>query len=324
MTPALAALLLTVAVGAAPFDIQGHRGARGLAPENTLAGFRRALEVGVTTLEMDACVTRDGAVVLSHDPLLNPALTRDARGGWVTSRPAIRSLLLAELEAFDVGRLRHGSDYAARFPTQQAEDGERVPTLAAVLELASAAPRVRFNVETKIDSRFPERAPGAEAFTENVIHVLRSAGVIGRSTLQSFDWRTLRHAQTVAPGLELSCLTSETPAHNNVRVGQPGSEHLAWIDSAGTGGSVPRLVNAAGCAVWSPRASDVTEDRLNEAHTLGLRVVPWTVNDEAEMKRLVELGVDGLISDYPDRLRLVLRALSRPLPDPVRLDEPPS
>ncbi len=319
MTGAFAALGLIVAAGNPPFDLQGHRGARGLAPENAIAGFRRALEVGVTTLEMDAAVTRDGVVVLSHDPLLSGDLARDAAGRWITTRPAIRSLDLAELHAYDVGRLRPGSDATAHFPEQRAVDGERIPTLAAVLELASAAPRMRFNVETKIDPRHPDRSPGPEEFAEAVIAVLEASRVIERSRLQSFDWRTLRHAKRLAPRLELSCLTVEGPGENNIENRRQGAPlHLAGLDVDEYGGSVPRLVEAAGCGVWSPRLSDLTPSRLAEAHDLGLRVVPWTVNDDTEMRQLIELGVDGLISDYPDRLRGVLVSLGMPLPAPVR------
>jgi len=311
-----------VASGHAAFDLQGHRGARGLAPENTMAGFRKALEVGVTTLEMDAAVTRDGVVVLSHDPLLNRDLTRDRAGEWITSRAAIHSLSFAELAAYDVGRLRPGSSYAARFPRQLSVDGERIPALAAVLELASIAPRMRFNVETKIDLRHPERTPAAEELAEAVIAVLETAGVIERSSLQSFDWRTLRHARRVAPQLDLVCLTVEGPNEDNVQVGQPGApRHLAGLDVDDFDGSVPRLAEAAGCAAWSPHFRDVTQPRLGEAHELGLRVIPWTVNDEEEMRRLVELGVDGLISDYPDRLRGVLAGSGVSRPDPVRFEK---
>ncbi len=321
MTLALAALGLIVTAGDAWFDLQGHRGARGLAPENTIAGFRQALEVGVTTLEMDASVTRDGVVVLSHDPLLNGDLTRDAKGEWLSVRPPIYSLDLAELHGYDVGRLRPGSHYAARFRDQRAVDGERIPTLAAVLELASIAPRMRFNVETKIDHRYPDRTPGPEEFAEAVIAVLQTAGVIDRSLLQSFDWRTLRHAKRVAPQLELSCLTVEAAEGSNVQIGQPGTPlHLSELDVDHFDGSVPRLVEAAGCAVWSPDFRDVTPSRLTEAHELGLRVIPWTVNHAEDVRRLVELGVDGLISDYPDRLRGVLANQNVPLPDSFRFE----
>src|SRR6187455_2223883 len=119
---ALAAFAATA--GAAPeFDLQGHRGTRGNAPENTIAAFEKALAIGVSTLEMDAAITADGVVVVSHDPALNPALTREAGGQWLKGRgPLIRSLSHAQLQAYDVGRIDPASDYAKQFPTQQAKD----------------------------------------------------------------------------------------------------------------------------------------------------------------------------------------------------------
>src|SRR4051812_45929932 len=112
-TMAAAAVLAVTAAPPGPFDLQGHRGARGLAPENTLAGFERALAIGVTTLELDTAVTRDGVVVVSHDSLLNPDLTRDAAGGWIAAPgQSLHSLTLAELRRYDVGRLRPATAYA--------------------------------------------------------------------------------------------------------------------------------------------------------------------------------------------------------------------
>src|SRR6266536_5840187 len=166
--PATAAAIvfaLTAATGSAlatvpaSFDLQGHRGTRGLAPENTLAAFARALSLGVTTLELDTGVTRDGVVVVSHDSQLNPDLTRDVAGRWIDAPgPVISQLTLAELRRYDVGRLRPGTPYAARFGTQQPADGQRIPTLAEVFALARKAKnaRVRFNVETKMEPRHPE------------------------------------------------------------------------------------------------------------------------------------------------------------------------
>ena len=135
---ALAAFAATA--GAAPeFDLQGHRGTRGNAPENTIAAFEKALAIGVSTLEMDAAITADGVVVVSHDPALNPAIARDASGQWLKGRgPLIKSLTHAQLQAYDVGRLDPASSYAKQYPTQQAKDGERLPTLAAVFALDQA------------------------------------------------------------------------------------------------------------------------------------------------------------------------------------------
>lgn len=317
---ALAALLLAAPI--APergFDLQGHRGARGLAPENTLAGFRRALELGVTTLELDVVMSRDGVPVVSHDLRLSPQLARDAGGEWVGEPgPALLHLTLDEIRSFDVGRSRPGGPNASAFPGQVPADGERVPTLAEVLALAPAP--VRFNVETKRDA--PELAPAPRAFAEAVVAELRRAGVAERASLQSFDWRTLSHAARIAPEIERVCLTTLEPDGGNLEPGRPGAPAvLGGLDLDDFAGSVPRLVGAAGCAVWSPRHADFDRASAGEARALGLRVVPWTVNDPARMHVLIELGVDGIITDYPDRLRDVLEERGMTLPPPVA---PPS
>ncbi|HUG54386.1 MAG TPA: glycerophosphodiester phosphodiesterase [Vicinamibacteria bacterium] len=325
-----AGALVLAALSAAPaapprdFDLQGHRGARGLAPENTLAAFARALSIGVTTLELDTALTRDGHVVVSHDPTLNPDLTRDAEGRWLGGPgPAIFSLPLAEVQRYDVGRLRPGTAYATRFASAAPADGQRIPKLADVFALARRAnnPTVRFNVETKIDPRHPGLTPTPEAFADAVIAAVRGEGMASRTTVQSFDWRTLRHVRKVAPEIRTVCLTVQNPGDDNVQTGQPGpSPLLGGLDVDDFGGSVPRLVQAAGCAVWSPHARSVTPALVAEARGLGLKVVPWTVNETGDMEALIAAGVDGIITDYPDRLRTVAlrRGLAVPAPTPVQ------
>jgi len=141
-----------------------------------------------------------------------------------------------------------------------------------------------------------------------------------RTTLQSFDWRTLRYAQKVAPEIKTVCLTVQQPGDDNIQAGKPGpSPLLAGLHVDDFGGSVPRLVKAAGCAVWSPNARDLTAATLTEAHKEGLKVIVWTVNEESEMNALAESGVDGIISDYPDRLRKVLARRGVTLPAPSRV-----
>jgi glycerophosphoryl diester phosphodiesterase len=330
---AITAFLLTLAAAlaaAAPpspapatFDLQGHRGARGLAPENTMAAFRRALALGVTTLELDTGVTRDGVVVVGHDERLNPDFTRDAAGKWIDPPgPAVFSMTRAELLSYDVGRLKPGTPYAARFPEQQPADGQRMPTLAEVFALAPTLRNttVRFNVETKLDARHPELTAAPEAFADAVIAVVRAANMTDRTTLQSFDWRTLRYAQKVAPEIQTVCLTVQQPGDDNIQAGKPGpSPLLAGLDVDDYGGSVPRLVKAAGCAIWSPNARDLTAQRLTEAHKEGLKVIVWTVNEESEMNALAASGVEGIITDYPDRLRMVLARRGVALPAPSKL-----
>jgi glycerophosphoryl diester phosphodiesterase len=303
------------------FDLQGHRGARGLSPENTLPAFARALGLGVTTLELDAAVTRDGVVVVSHDPRLNPDLARDPDGEWI-ARPgiAIFSLTAADLARYDVGRLRPGSAYAALYPEQVPVDGTRIPTLREVFALARKAGNtgVRFNVETKIRPDRPHETLGPEAFADAVVAVVREAGVEARTTIQSFDWRTLRHVGKRHPDLVTVYLTE--PGTEQMAAGPGGpSEWLAGFDPAAFAGSVPRLVHAAGGRVWSPQYRELRAATLAEAHRLGLRVIPWTVNRPADMGALIALGVDGLITDRPDlaRQEMAARGLTLPAPTPV-------
>jgi glycerophosphoryl diester phosphodiesterase len=309
----LAPLLL-----AAAFDLEGHRGARGLAPENTLVAFARALGLGVTTLEMDLAVTRDGVVVVSHDPALNPDITRGPDGRWLESpTPRILELTRADLRRYDVGRLRPGSAYATQYPDQVPADGTRIPVLREVYDLARRAgnDEVRFNVETKIDPGQPELTPPPAAFVKAVVDVVRGAKAAGRTMIQSFDWRTLRLVREAAPEIETVCLTTDELGGRQLARGQPGaSPWLGGLDADDHGGSAPRLAAAAKCRVWSPRFRDLSAESLAEAHRLGLRVVPWTANEPGDMKALIELGVDGIISDRPDRLREVMRQKGLPLP----------
>jgi glycerophosphoryl diester phosphodiesterase len=323
---ALAAWLLAAGAAGAPlalarsagaFDLQGPRGARGLAPENTLAGFRKALEIGVTTLELDLAMTRDGVLVVSHDPVLNPDVVRGPDGGWLAAPgPAIHTLPLAELRRYDVGRLDPRSRYAQQFPQQAAVDGERVPTLAEVVALARASGRsVRLNAETKVRPDRPADAPPPEVFAKAVVDFWRAERLEAVAAVQSFDWRTLAEIRRLAPEIRTVCLTIQQPSFDNVQRGRPGaSPWTAGLDVDDVGGSVPRLVARAGCAVWSPFFRELGPEGVREAGALGLFVIPWAVNEPADMARLIDAGVHGIITDYPDRLRRVMADKKLPLP----------
>jgi glycerophosphoryl diester phosphodiesterase len=321
---AACAFALASACSITHFDLQGHRGARGLRPENTLAGFTHALAIGVTTLELDCGVTKDGVVVVSHDRLLNPDHTRNAGGRFLEAPgPLLRELTFAELKQYDVGRIRPGSDYTRQFPEQQPVDGERIPRLAEVYALVQRSGNrdVRFNVETKIDPTQPDTTVTPEAFVAALIDVIRAAGMESRTTIQSFDWRTLVLARKLAPGIELVALTDQQPDEDTIEIGKPGASiWLGGLDVDDYAGSVPKLVRALGAKVWSPHARDLSPSIVAEAHELGLSVVPWTVNNPKDMERAIALGVDGLITDRPDLLRLVLqsRAISVPTPTPMQ------
>jgi glycerophosphoryl diester phosphodiesterase len=308
-------LALAFSAGACAFDLQAHRGGRGLMPENTLPAFENALALGVDTLELDIGVTADDVVVISHDPYLNPLITRDAGGQWLPGGkgPLIRSLTLAQLQSYQLGRIQPGTPYAATFATQQPGD-TRMPTLVALFERVKAlgANDVRFNIETKVDPNRPDDTIDPEAMTRALLHVVRDAGMASRVAIQSFDWRTLQLAQRLEPSIPTVYLTIQTSNNDNVRDG-------AWTAGyrIADHGSVPKMVKAAGGAAWSPNGGALTEAQVKEAQALGLKVLPWTINAPADLDRFIGWGVDGLITDYPDRLREVLRQRNMPVPRPV-------
>ena len=280
-------------------ELHGHRGARGLWPENTLAGFRGAIALGVDAIEMDVAVTADDVVVVSHDPALNPDITRGPDGVFLSATgPLIRHLREKDLAKYDVGRLRPGTAYAARYPAQQPQDGARIPTLAEVLALDPAA---GLSIELKTSPDHPDWTVPPEAMADLVLDELERAGALPRTRLISFDWRTLRAAHRRCPAMKLTFLTeADTVA----------AAPLWWGGSspADFGGSVPRAIAAeAGAAkAWGPFHGDLTEASVAEAHALGLQVMPWTVNEAADMARLLGWGVDGLTTDRPDRARAAL------------------
>jgi glycerophosphoryl diester phosphodiesterase len=269
-------------------DIQGHRGARALFPENTLEGFLAAASLGVAAFELDVAMTADDVVVVSHDPALNPDITRDASGAWLSRRgPTIRSMTKLELGAYDVGRIRFGSRTSLLFPDQTPYDGARIPALADVL---AALPDARFTIEVKTDPAHPDWTASPQVLADATLAVVDNAGATARIIVEAFDWRVQRHVRRTRPDIKLAWLTrAET-----VR------DAALWWDGTPSGGSVPARVAAEGGPIWAPDHTGLTEPLIREAQTLGLFVLPWTVNRPADMRRLIGWGVDGLISDRPD------------------------
>jgi glycerophosphoryl diester phosphodiesterase len=301
-----------------PFDLEAHRGGRALRPENTLPSFANALSMGVDTLELDMGVTKDGVVIVSHERGLNPDLARRADGRYIDSGIPYVKLTLAEVKSYDVGQIRPGTAYAARFPEQLSIPGTRIPTLAEVFELVrrSGDRHARLNIETKIDPTHPHESLDPQGFVSAVLGVLRREHFTDRVMIESFDWRTLLLVQKQAPEIPTVYLTQQQQPEENIYLDK-GSPWTAGFDPVKYGGSVPRAVRAAGGKVWSPLYEDVTASSIAEAHGLGLPVIVWTVNDPNDMSRLIDMGVDGIISDRPDLLRTVAGRRGIPLPHPA-------
>src|SRR4051812_33338160 len=196
MRAALVALICCcVSTSGWAFDLQGHRGARGLAPENTLPAFAQALTLGVDTLEFDVGVTQDGVVVISHNRVLDPNITKGPDGAWLTAPgPALRTLTSAELRRYDVGAINPQTEYARQFPEQKVVAGARIPTLAELAALVRRAGNdtVRFNIETKLSPTASGDTLDPESFAVALVVAVREHGLARRTTIQSFDWRTLK------------------------------------------------------------------------------------------------------------------------------------
>ena len=285
-------------------ELHGHRGARGLFPENTLHGFASTLAIGVDAIELDVTLTADDVVVVTHDARLNRDLTRTSANGWLDAvGPVVHSLRANELGLYDVGRLRPGSAYAALFPDQVPHDGAGIPTLAEVLQLD---PVVSVTIELKSNPLQPDLTADGASLADAAIAVVDACGAASRVTVESFDWRGPRRVRHRRADVSVAWLTRSA-------IQQDARAWWAGPHPSDFGGSVPRAVASEGGPRWAPEHVDITPDTVAEAHELGLSVVPWTVNDPADMSRLIEWGVDGLVTDRPDLARKVLSRMGYPL-----------
>jgi glycerophosphoryl diester phosphodiesterase len=292
------------------FDIIGHRGAAGLVPENTLAAFKMACEIGVDAVELDVLLTADDKIVVHHDYNLNPEIARTADGEWLNRPgPVIKDLTLANLKTYDVGRLKPGTRYSRRYPEQQPVDGERIPTLGEVISLLKGKcdPVTQLWAEIKTNPEKPDLTPAPETVADAVIQLLHLQKFAERVRILSFDWRALVHIQKLEPKIPTIYLSLEGKSLNNIKAGRPGaSPWMAGLDIDDFSGSIPQAVKAAGGRYWAPHYKHLTQGLLNEAHALGIQVFVWTPDKRSDMLRLMEMGVDGIITNRPDILKSVV------------------
>jgi glycerophosphoryl diester phosphodiesterase len=262
-------------LAAAPnLDVQGHRGARALRPENTLPAFEHAIAVGADVLELDLAVTKDDRLVVTHDLTLNPDICKGAKG------ERIRELTLAELQKFDCGALKN-----PRFPKQTPISGTRIPTLEAVLDLvAKQRGSLRLNIEMKSVPALAELTPPPDQFAALVIGVLETKRMSDRAVLQSFDHRTLVEAKKRRKDIPIAALIEGTA--------------LDFV-------AVARSLNAE---IISPEHLFLTREAVAALHAAKIRVIPWTANTAEDWDRLIAFGVDGIITDDPEALIAHLKA----------------
>ena len=286
--------------------IIGHRGARGILPENSIQGFEFALSIGVNLLELDVVLTRDDIPVITHNHRLHASTFRDSNGNFLLGEePKVSSLSFAEIESFDIGRIDGGSDYGRRFPDQAQLDGIRVPRLSELLQLASQPEYndTHLMLELKSDPDFAEDSEYRERLVATVVREVRAADLATRTLLHSFDWNLLAECRRQAPDMPASFLT-QLP-DNADEVGEDSSKSIS-PDFQGRTDHIPDLVKEAGGSLWCPYVYDVSERAIIRAKALGLCVAVWTVNEPADIERMIDLGVDAIVSDYPGRVQRYL------------------
>jgi len=290
------------------FYVIGHRGAAGLAPENTLAAFARAWKIGVDAVELDVLLSADNEVVVHHDYRLNPENTRSATGDWLNGSlgPAIKHLTLAQLKTYDVGRLKPDTVYRRRYPQQQPVDRERIPTLAEVIAAYKILSDGRSHlwIEIKTSPEEPEISHSPEDVTEAVMQVLGSENVHEYVRILSFDWRALAYVRKIAPDIQTIYLSCTGAKMDNIKTGSNGPfPWTAGLNVNDYHGSIPRIVKAAGGCFWAPDCRYLAPEMLAEAHRLGIKVFVWGSGDRGNMNRFIKMNVDGIITDRPDILK---------------------
>ncbi|CAM3762581.1 glycerophosphodiester phosphodiesterase family protein [Isoptericola cucumis] len=321
--------------GGRDFDLQAHRGGVALTVENTLPAFTNALELGVSTLELDVQITADGHAVVTHDRDPNPAKCVDTAPAfpgdpefpYVPGATYIKDLTLAQVRTIDCGSLRQ-----PQFGGQELHPGERMPLLSEVFDLVNdyRARQVTLNVETKVEAGAPEQTAPREQFVQVVAREVRDARLGGQVTIQSFDWGSLMRMREVAPRLPVVALTN---GPQFLQQGQDGaSPWLGGLDIDDFEGSLQQRFVAAAASFGADAVSPVhgdpqdgavddpgyvpftTRELVDAAHAEDMRVIPWTVDDRATLESLMDLGVDGIITDRPDLLRTVMAERGLRLP----------
>ncbi|WP_282034036.1 glycerophosphodiester phosphodiesterase [Metabacillus indicus] len=336
--PALAAMLL-ISAGIMPessasaadreFDLQAHRGGMGLTVESTIASFSHALELGVNTLELDVQITEDQQAVVTHDRKISggncrdtePAFPGDPEFPYVGKY--IKDLTLEQIRTMDCGSVTK-----PQYPGQKVSPGAKMPLLTEVFDLVDSykAKKVKMNIETKVEAGAPHETAPREEFVQIVAKQVREADMLDKVTIQSFDWGSLMRMREVEPSLPIVALTN---GPQFLQPGQPGaSPWLGGIDIDDFDGDLVAAAKSFGADAISPvhgfpqngavteggYEPYVTKEMVDRAHKAGMRVIPWTVNDTPTMNKLIDDGVDGMITDYPDRLRSVMEERGYKLP----------
>ena len=280
--------------------IYGHRGARGVLPENTLESFEYLFENNIRAYETDILISKDNIPVITHDFKLDPSYTKDVNGNWIEDENIkIIDLTYEEILKYDVGTLNKLSRYGRKFINQKSLDNQKIPKLSDLLKLSSdnEFDDLLINLEIKSTPIEEGLTPSPEEMVKIVIDEVGRSNLSDKIIYSSFDWRVLREIKERDPKIPRAHLTS----------GAKGKiyDKSPWLDFTPLHSEVdlPKLIKALGGSAWHPNYKDVNKEIIEISRNEGMPVNVWTVNKEQDMLRMIDYGVDGIMTDYPLKLK---------------------
>ena len=286
--------------------IYGHRGARGDLPENTLESFKYLFDNGINAYETDILISKDLVPVITHDFRLDPSLTKDKEGNWIKDENIkIFDLTYDEISKFDVGSLNKLTRYGRRFVNQRSLENQKIPKLSELLELSSknVLQNLLINLEIKSTPDEKNLTPDPKDLVQIVLNEINNSNLKDKVIISSFDWRILREVKKQSPEIPRAYLTFQQ--EKGMKIKKTIYSKSPWIDHIPLTivYDLPKIIKELGGSAWHPYYKDINKKAVKDAHDNNLPVNVWTVNDEDDMLKMIEYGVDGIMTDYPLRLK---------------------
>lgn len=299
-------------------SLQGHRGARGLLAENTLPSLIKPFEFGMHGIEFDVQLSKDDQVVIYHDLNLKPSITRNIRNEWLGSKgPAVRSLELKQLKQYKLGKINKKTAYGARFRQQASLPDQTIPTLYELVEHLDLHNHnsVLLNIEIKHSPIKTDLCPHPEYLAKHIVDEIHNLKITKRCIVQCFNWSVIDAVRKLDCSLPISCLTTIDPVLDTLSPCR-GKASLwnAGLDIRDFNNNAVDMVREFDAHFWAPNYINLSKSLIRDAHAQNLKVMTWTVNNMIKMQRLMNWGIDAVISDYPDKLETSHRRWQSTLP----------
>ena len=286
--------------------IYGHRGARGDLPENTLDSFKYLFENNINAYETDILISKDLIPVITHDFRLDPSLTKDEKGNWITDENIkIFDLTYNEILKYDVGSLNKLTRYGRRFLNQRSLENQKIPKLDELLVLSSKnlSQDTIINLEIKSTPDEKNLTPSPKEMVQIVLNDIKKSNLHDKIIISSFDWRILREVKNQSPEISRAYLTFQQ--EKGMKIKKTIYSKSPWIDHIPLTivYDLPKIIKELGGSAWHPYYKDINKKAVKDAHDYNLPVNVWTVNDEYNMLKMIEYEVDGIMTDYPLKLK---------------------